>query len=342
VKRPAPHPGGTKTFRLARVSALTLVLLFLGSGPAYADAAEPSNYEAAVTALDPRTDVVTLEVVGGDAFLQVKVAPGHELLVPGYSSEPYIRVDADGSVWINEDSPTRYINEDRFGRVETPPDADGKGEPRWTKVADNGRYAWHDHRTHWMSFDRPPNVVGDVRQLVFPWKLPIQVDGQEVTVEGHLEWVPSRSPAVPILIGIAALFPLLALRRRSPTLAVTVGVTAIVAIVVDLAQNAGTPASARGFPFGAIFPVIALGAGAVAVAMRKRERVTSWAVLIGALTLMAWAVMVREVLWLPVLPSPIPSGLERAAVALILWAGIGVLALWAVDFRRSLSETAAR
>jgi hypothetical protein len=322
---------------------LAVGLLVVAAGPALADPAEPSNYEASVTGLDPRPEGVELDVAGGDAFLRINVAPGHEVLIPGYGGEPYVRIDADGSVWVSEDSPAYYQNDDRYSQVRIPRDADGRGDPRWMLVGDDGRYAWHDHRTHWMGFNRPPNVVGDARQFVFAWKIPIQVDGREISVAGQLEWVPSRSAVIPILVGIVALLPLLMWRRRRVEIAaVLVTVAAAGAVALVFAQNAGTPAAARGFPAQALLlPVISLLAGALAFVFRRRADATAWALLTGSLVLIAWAISTIEVLWLPVLISSAPTGLERTAVALILWAGVGVVAIWAVDFVKRLRRAPA-
>ena len=40
-----------------------------------------------------------------------------EVVVPGYSDEPYLRIGPDG-VWRNANSPATYLNLDRFGRVD--------------------------------------------------------------------------------------------------------------------------------------------------------------------------------------------------------------------------------
>ena len=40
-------------------------------------------------------------MIGGDAFLRVRVERGHELVVRGYQDEPYVRIDADGAVFEN-------------------------------------------------------------------------------------------------------------------------------------------------------------------------------------------------------------------------------------------------
>lgn len=81
------------------------MFILLGTGTAAADVAVPTNYKSTVFDVDPAVPGATFTVVGGDAFMEVEVAEGHSVLVPGYFKEPYLRIDVDGSVWLNLDSP---------------------------------------------------------------------------------------------------------------------------------------------------------------------------------------------------------------------------------------------
>ncbi|MDP2622973.1 MAG: hypothetical protein Q8Q29_04160, partial [Actinomycetota bacterium] len=49
--------------------AMTLAALVVSAAPAWADPAEPTNYESRVTGLTPSTNVAEFEVIGGDSFL---------------------------------------------------------------------------------------------------------------------------------------------------------------------------------------------------------------------------------------------------------------------------------
>jgi hypothetical protein len=313
--------------------ALSAAMLVLGAGPALADPAGPTNYESTVTSVDPANPTVVFEVTGGDAFLDATVAPGHTVLVPGYFSEPYIRIDADGSVWINQDSPAFFINDDRYADATVPEGVDGKGEPQWKQVGSGGRYAWHDHRVHWMSYDLPPTVDGDRRELVFPWELPVVVDGVDTTIAGDLVFVPSLSPLPALLAGVVALLPL-TVRRRSQTLALALlaAVASSIAAVVTIAQNNGTPPSARSFPIWVVFPAVALAAASWAVTRGNLWSFTRHHLLfVSGLTLLAWAVATIDVLTAPLLPSAMPVVLERASVGFVLWAGAGIAVVAAVN-----------
>jgi hypothetical protein len=324
------------TGRLGAAFAGGAVLLMLSAAPALADPAEPTNYESTIVGTDPEIDGAAIEVDGGDAFLVLTVEIGHTAAVPGYSDEPYIRFDADGTVWVNLDSPTFYINEERYARVEVPATADAAAAPRWDRVGSNGTYAWHDHRTHWMSFDRPPGVGGSGRQEVFPWSIPIEVDGTEVSVMGRLDWLPSANPALPAVLGLAALVPLAAMGRRRRVAAAVVAVFGIVGVVLEIAEAWGTPAAARTLSPFLVFPALAAIAGLV-VWFAPRTRASAWGLLTGSVLLAAWAAASLDVLSRPVLISAVPAGAERILVAAVGWAGLAGLAVWAVDFRRSLA-----
>jgi hypothetical protein len=274
--------------------------------------------------------------------LEVVVAPGHEFIVPGYFGEPYIRIDAAGTVWVNEDSPAYYINDDRYGTTSAPEAADGKGEPRWVRVGDGGRYAWHDHRIHWMSYSRPPTVSGEDRQVVFPWSVPVVVDGVDTRVTGELAWVPSLSPVAPLLAGLIGLLPLV-FDRRHRTMVTTFFVlgAGALAAVVSVAEANGTPPSARGFPTLIILPLLAIAAGLWALSGRVPEAFPPSLLLVTAgLGLSAWALATAEVLWLPILPSALPAPFGRFAVAFIFFVGLSavIVAIMQSDLARRLPK----
>jgi hypothetical protein len=50
------------------------------------------------------------------------------------------------------------LNEERFGSVDLPNEADPNAVPDWAKIAAEPSYEWHDHRIHWMSPVDPPQI----------------------------------------------------------------------------------------------------------------------------------------------------------------------------------------
>jgi hypothetical protein len=314
--------------KLLTVSSLVALALSFDATPALADPATPTNYRSEVVETDPAASGAVFTVVGGDAFLQVSVTPGHSAQIPGYFSEPYVRIDPGGKVWVNVASPAYYINQERYGQVSIPDDATPQSPPSWELVAEDGTYAWHDHRSHWMSDDLPPTVAGDGEVTVFPWQVPAIVDGIDTTVRGELVWVPSKNPAVPILAGLIALLPLALLGIRSlgaRALLITAGSTT--AAAVTWLQNGATPASARGFSGAVLLPVGALAYLIVVIVNNvSSPRVANMAGLIAGVLLAAWAVGAISTLWMPVLPSMLSPVVERSAVAFVVWAAAAISA----------------
>jgi hypothetical protein len=188
------------------------VALLLGASPALAHQGSP-NFLSRVDRLTPAVDGVSVTVLNRDDRLLLHNTSGEDVLVKGYSDEPYARIDADGAVWVNTDSEAHYINDERDGKVAVPPGADSKGEPRWEEVSRSGRFEWHDHRMHWMSEADPEAVKDeDVRTKIFDWQVPLEVGGREVAIAGTLFWTPVASasgvPLAAILAGAAVVIAL--------------------------------------------------------------------------------------------------------------------------------------
>jgi hypothetical protein len=187
--------------------AAAAVALLLAAPVALAHQGSP-NFLSQVNRITPAVDGVTVTVLNRDDRLLLQNTSGEDVLVKGYSEEPYARIGADGTVSVNTDSEAYYINDERDGKVEVPPDADSKGEPRWEEVSRSGRFEWHDHRMHWMSEADPEAVKDeDVRTKIFDWQVPLEVGGQEAAIAGTLIWTPVASasgvPLPAILAGAA-------------------------------------------------------------------------------------------------------------------------------------------
>ena len=182
------------------------------------------NFLSEINAVTPAGAGIDVEVLNRDDRLLLINSGASTVLIEGYEGEPYARVEPDGTVSVNTDSKAYYLNEERFGGVRVPADADSKGEPRWREVDRSGRFEWHDHRMHWMAEDDPEVVEDkDVRTKVYDWKVPIAVDGREGAIAGTLFWtpIPSDGPSLPLLIGLAVLVvasagaAVVVLRRRT-------------------------------------------------------------------------------------------------------------------------------
>ncbi len=185
--------GGSTSKRLVSIASVALAFACAGVAPAGAHEGNP-NFRSEVRTIEPPPKGIQFEVRNYDDRLSAVNRSQRTLLVEGYDGEPYIRMLADGTVQVNKRSPTFYLNEDRFAEVNPPPEADEKAPPRWETVDRSGRYEWHDHRIHYMSKDRPPQVKDeDKAAKIFDWKVPIVVGARPAVVEGTLRWEPSDS-----------------------------------------------------------------------------------------------------------------------------------------------------
>jgi len=202
-----------------RGAVLATLVLALLVAPHIAQAHEGNpNYRSTVTAIRPDVPGVRVEVLNYDDRLALLNRGSSVVTIEGYDGEPYARVWPDGPVEINRRSPARYLNDDRFAQVAVPPTADADAEPAWDLVGRNGRFEWHDHRTHWMVADRRPPQVTDeqTRTKILDWKVPMRVGERDGAITGELLWVGLPGGDVPtgawvalgaLLLGSAALVP---------------------------------------------------------------------------------------------------------------------------------------
>jgi hypothetical protein len=287
-----------------------------------ADAAGPTDYRTTVVAVTPPTDSIEVEVVGGDAFLQLTSDPGTTVMVVGYEGEPYLRFRADGVVLENQRSPTTYLNESRYGTT-APPGADPALPPDWLPVGSDGRYAWHDHRAHWMSQEPPPQALPGDR--ILESAVPLRVDGVDVSVAVATDWLP-RPSRVPLYVGAGVAAGLVALalvlRRR---LAWVLLAAAVAAAGIGWWEYASLPSETGPLSVWWLLPVVAAGSAALALVLGYRL-VSSALVLLGAIELGAWVVIRRDGAFRALIPTDAPLWLDRgvlaAAAAVAVAAGV--------------------
>jgi hypothetical protein len=190
---------------LRRTCAVALAVLF-GAAPAASAHQGNPNYLTQVNAVSPTARGVTVEVLNRDDRLLLHNTSNENVVINGYEGEPYARVQADGTVEVNTDSPAYYLNDDRFGQVAAPKTADGKGAPRWKELSKTGRFEWHDHRMHWMA-KQPPEQVRDTTEKtkIFDWTVPVQIGQRAGAITGTLFWTPRVESGPPTLaIGLLA------------------------------------------------------------------------------------------------------------------------------------------
>ncbi|MET0146085.1 MAG: hypothetical protein ABW328_15085 [Ilumatobacteraceae bacterium] len=289
----------------------TVLVTGVPAGIVFADAAGPTNFRSEVVAVSPPTDTITAEIIGGDSFFQLTVTPGTEVLVNGYQQEPYLRFGADGIVEENQRAPTTYLNASRFGG-DVPAGADPTLPPDWQPVGTGGRYAWHDHRAHWMSQDPPTTATPGT--LIQTSDIAMNVAGAPVAVTVAVTWLPapSRLPlAVGAAVGGALLILALVTRRR---LAWPLLVVALGAVGIGWWQFSSLPPETGPLLVWWLLPAVA--AASVLVALVIGARLVSYAlVLLAAFELAVWVFVRRDGAFRALIPTDAPFWLDRAVMA---------------------------
>jgi hypothetical protein len=168
--------------------------------PATAFAHQGSPYYLSqVQSLSPSVHGLSVEVLNRDDRLLLRNTSGRTVVIDGYSGEAYARVLADGTVEVNTNSDAYYINDDRYGETPVPKGVDPKKPPVWKTLSKTGRFQWHDHRIHYMGTGRPTTVKNPaVRQKVFDWKVPVEVNGRKGSISGDLLWTPLPDSKLPL------------------------------------------------------------------------------------------------------------------------------------------------
>jgi hypothetical protein len=201
--------------------AVTLVALAACPAAAAHGGGGALGFRSKVTRVTPDPAGLRITVLDQDDRLDLLNETGKPLIVLGYEGEPYLAF-RDGHVYRNENSPATYLNDDRFGAVKVPPNANAKAPPAWKQIANTEEYDWHDHRIHWMSRTLPPKVQAakDEPHHVFNWKVPAQLGGSPLTIAGSLDYTPPPGQRFPLVLiiplalvavaGVAAVW----LRRR--------------------------------------------------------------------------------------------------------------------------------
>ena len=215
--------------RVVCAAAVAVAVLGAAVPAALAHQGNP-NFRSDVSAVAPAVEGLRVEVVNFDDSLQLTNRSGRTVTVVGYRGEPYVRIGGDGRVEVNRNSPSFYLNDDRYAEgVKVPASATPKATPDWQAVDRTGRYAWHDHRIHWMAHSLPPQVTDEhKRTKVFDWKVPLTVGAQPAMIRGSLTWVGEQGGGFPVAAAISlivavpigvALVMVMRRRRRGPATA---------------------------------------------------------------------------------------------------------------------------
>jgi hypothetical protein len=162
-------------------------------------------------------------------------------------------------------------------------------------------------------------AAGDPPQPV-DWRVPLEVDGVAVSIDGRYEGVAAPSALPWWLVALAALvITLLLAQWRTRATAVAVMVAAALGLPVAVAV-ARLPASGIGDWTGVALLAVAVAAAVAAFLTRAGP----W--LAGAgVALLVWSVRRLDVFDHAVLVTSLPGWLDRAGVAVAAGAGVGAV-----------------
>ena len=173
--------------------ALIVALSFPTAAAAHSGVTRGTDYRSRV--LESPAGVAA-RMIGGDDRLVVRRTGNAVVLVLGYQSEQYLRLDA-GGVWRNERSPAVLLNGVRRPTLEGIKRAERTAHlaPLWRRLGGGDTVVFHDHRTHWMSSSPPLDVRAHPREpaKVFDWAVPVRVAGRPSAIRGSLFYVPPPS-----------------------------------------------------------------------------------------------------------------------------------------------------
>lgn len=309
--------------------------------PASADAPGPTDYRTEVKAIDPVTDSFRIEIIGGDSFVLLEQLRPSTIEIVGYNGEPYLRFLDDGTVEQNRRSPAVYLNEERYGDDPDglPAIADASADPEWETVADDGTYAWHDHRAHWMLRSRP--FGAEPGDQILEGVIPVQVDGAEVDIVVASFWEQPPSPlplAVGSALGLAG--AVVAWRRRSAVSVVLV-ISSAAALVVGLTQYRSVPIETEPSITLFLLPGTALIAALAARFLRSRPA-TGLPLAIGSATALITFGAVRfPGVTRSILPTDLPFAVDRAVTGGVIVAAVGCLVVSSWELSRLLQGVPA-
>ena len=182
---------------LASVAAAAVLLL--GAPVALAHQGSP-NFLSQINSIDPATEGITVTVLNRDDRLLLQNTSGQDVVVKGYSEEPYARVDADGTVQVNTDSEAYYLNEERDGEGR----GARRGRPEGRAALEGGlaRPAASSGTTTactgWPRATRRRSRTRTCARRSSTGRSRCEVGGTPAAITGTLFWTPRRARGAPL------------------------------------------------------------------------------------------------------------------------------------------------
>ena len=226
--------------------------------------------------------------------------------------------------------PRLLVLRQRFGNDEIPEFADNDAAPEWHEIGHDGRWAWHDHRAHWMG--SAPPIGLDPGESLPAQSVRLLVDGRpvEVSVQTTLQASPPPWPAIlGVLIGLGLAVFGAAAGTASRVLATSL--IAVAATFVGIAQFRSLPSETGPLLTWWLLPAMALACMIVTILTYGRSVLLHNALTaLAGMQLSIWAFGRRSSLTKAVLPTDLPFWLDRVVTGAALAGGVTltVLAIW--------------
>jgi hypothetical protein len=315
------------------LAAATIVLAAQPAGAHGLGGLQPTNYQSKLVGLTPAVPGLHVRLTDLGTKVELTNDTGRDVVVLGYSAEPYLRVGPRG-VFENARSPAVTINQSATNPGKPPKSADASAPPEWRKISSGTTATWHDHRAHFMGTDDPPLIQRNHdRRLVFDhWTIPLVQGDRSISVRGELVYVPPPSPW-PYVIGALALAIGVFAVSRTRWWRQCLGGALAVTVVAELAHVIGlwdaSTASTGTKLVESLYSIggIALGVLALVWMARRSAEAAVPIVLIAAIVLVvAGGLADITTLGRSQLPTTLPPALARVLVTVTLGLGVGMVA----------------
>jgi hypothetical protein len=308
---------------LLLAGALVVSTLATTAAPAAAHGvggAQPTNARSRVLHITPAVTGVSFSIVQNGRKVKLTNQSDAQVIVSGYSGEPYLRV-GPGGVFQNSRSPAVFLNRTLNPPAKVPARYDASAAPVWHRLSGGSSATWHDHRAHSMS----PGAFAHST-----WSIPLTVAGRPVLVAGDLTWVkaPPWWPWLVLTFVLALLIVLAAWRAwRLTVMLVLVALTWGECMHVLGSWTDASPTLPGRFGAQLIsFAAIAIGVFALNRVSRADEpdAVAPYVLVAAVVFIVAGGVGDVATWFRSQLPSALTPPIVRALVALALGGGAGL------------------
>jgi hypothetical protein len=334
--------------RAARLALLAVLLACAGIVVAATPASAhglggltPTNYESRLVRVAPAVTGITVRVTDLGNRLELTNSTSRDVVVLGYSGEPYLRVGPHG-VFENTRSPATYLNKSTTLSSTPPPkSADPNAPPVWKQISSGTTARWHDHRAHFMGTSDPPVVTRDRshRHVIDHWTIDIRDGDRTIAATGEITWVPPPSPWPYVGVALVLALTVFGLSRTRAWKWVMCGALVLL-IVLEAVHVVGAWGASSSSSFTklvqSLYSIGGIAVGVLALVWAKRRGVTAAVPLIvvsAIVLLVAGGLADVTSLGHSQLPTTLPWALARAMVAVVLGVASGLAAASAFRLR---------